>query len=158
MKRDTKRVGDVSELMVMAALVRAGYRLAIPYGENSRYDVIIEDDVGRLARVQIKTGRLRNGAIEYNGYSSHSHRGGVSTRSYAGDVELFGVYCPQLDRCFLVPAVRVGTHGSLRVEPTRNRQSKGITWAETFGLPGVPKKVVGAGASGVVPLAGESPL
>src|SRR5271168_600225 len=105
MKRDTKRIGDVSELMVMAALVRVGYRLAIPYGESSRYDVIIEDEDGRLARVQIKTGRLRNGAIEFNGYSSHSHRGGVSTRSYAGDVELFGVYCPQVDRCFLVPAV-----------------------------------------------------
>ncbi|HTC29152.1 MAG TPA: group I intron-associated PD-(D/E)XK endonuclease [Candidatus Acidoferrum sp.] len=158
MKRDTKKIGAVSELMVMAALVRAGYRLAIPFGDSSRYDVIIEDEVGRLARVQIKTGRLRNGAIEFNGYSSHSHRGGVSTRSYVGEVELFGVYCPQSDRCFLVPADMVRTHGSLRVEQARNGQSKGINWAEAFALPGAPKKVVGASALGVVPLAGELPL
>jgi hypothetical protein len=156
-KRDTKRIGDVSELMVMAALARAGYRLAIPYGENCRFDVIIEDEVGTLARVQIKTGRLRNGAIEFNGYSSHTHRGGVSTRSYAGEVELFGVYCPQLDRCFLVPAVGVGTHGSLRIERTRNGQSKRIKWADAFGLPRAPNKAVGASASGVVPLPGELP-
>ncbi len=144
--------------MVTAALAKSGYRLVIPYGDFARYDVVIVGEDGEFARVQIKAGRLRNGAIEFNGYSSHSHRGGVSSRSYAGDVELFGVYCPQVDRCFLVPAIRVGTHGSLRIERTRNGQSKRINWADAFGLPGAPKNVVGAGASDVVPLASELPL
>lgn len=118
----------------MAALANAGYEILIPYGENSRYDAVIEASDRTLSRVQIKTGRLARGVIEFRGYSSHTHRGGVSTRTYVGEVEFFGVYCPQVDRCFLVPASEVVTHGSLRVEATLNGQSKGIKWAEDYAL------------------------
>jgi PD-(D/E)XK endonuclease len=58
--RDTKRTGDISELHVTAALAQHGYRSSILFGENHRCDVVIERD-GRFERVQIKTGRLRNG-------------------------------------------------------------------------------------------------
>ena len=33
-RRDTKRIGDFAELAVMTALVEAGYRINIPFGEN----------------------------------------------------------------------------------------------------------------------------
>jgi hypothetical protein len=64
--RDTKSKGIISELSVMVALAKAGYRLLLPYGENCRYDVAIEKD-GVFKRVQIKTGRLRSGAVLFNG-------------------------------------------------------------------------------------------
>jgi hypothetical protein len=144
MKRDTKGIGTVSELMVMAALVRDGYRLLIPYGDNARYDVVIEDKSGELSRVQIKTGRFEHGAIEFNCYSSHSHRGGTSTRVYGGEIEFFGVYCPQLDRCYLVPASEFNTHGNLRVEPPRNGQLRRVRWAAKYLLgEDAPKKAEG---------------
>jgi len=41
--------------MVMAALARAGYFVAVPLGDNSRYDLIAERD-NKLLRVQVKTG------------------------------------------------------------------------------------------------------
>lgn len=72
MKRDTKKIGTISELMVMAALVRQGYRLLVPYGDSARYDVVIEAADGSLSRVQIKTGRLRNGVVVFRACSSHS--------------------------------------------------------------------------------------
>ncbi len=118
----------------MAALIRNGYRLLIPYGDNARYDVVIENGDGVFSRVQVKTGRLERGMIEFNGYSSHSHRGGASTRVYRGEVDFFGVYCPQVDRCFLVPASEVNTHGCLRIEPPRNGQMKKIRWAKNYTL------------------------
>ncbi len=142
----------------MAALVRAGYRILIPYGDSARYDVVVEDSDGAFHRVQIKTGRLRNGAIEFNGASSHTHRGGVSTRTYVGEVEFFGVYCPQLGRCYLVPAAEVVTFGSLRVVSPRNGQSRGIRWASGYELPILERdQKVGAGAPRVVPFSGILP-
>jgi hypothetical protein len=65
-KRDTKSTGDRSEIEVTCALVRAGYDVFTPLvGENCRYDLIV-DDGDRLLKVQIKTGRLRKGAIAFN--------------------------------------------------------------------------------------------
>jgi hypothetical protein len=79
-KKDTKTIGDRSEAQVLATLIDAGYHVAIPFGENHRYDFIVEDPNGRLLRIQVKTGRLKNGAIRFNGFSSHSHRGGLHAR------------------------------------------------------------------------------
>jgi glucose dehydrogenase len=132
-KRDTKRTGDISEAMVLAALVRCGYTVAIPFGENQRWDAVIERD-NVLARVQIKTGRLRKGVIIYNACSSHAHRNG-RTRNYFGQVEYFGVYCPELEQSFLVPIEHAtATYCSLRVDVTKNGQAKRLRWAHHYVL------------------------
>jgi len=44
-KRNTKRIGDISEAAVIWALVRMGYNISIPFGENHRYDVLIDDGI-----------------------------------------------------------------------------------------------------------------
>jgi hypothetical protein len=134
MKRDTKAIGAISELKMMAALVDSGYRVLIPYGDSARYDVVIESENGSFARVQVKTGRLLGGAIEFNGYSSHTHRGGAATRTYCGEIDFFGIYCPQVDRCYLIPASEINTCGNLRVKPPRNGQTRGIRWATDYAL------------------------
>jgi hypothetical protein len=72
-RRNTKAIGNFSEIMVMEALARAGYFVAVPLGDNSRYDLIAERD-NKLLRVQVKSGRLRKGAILFACYSSHAHR------------------------------------------------------------------------------------
>jgi hypothetical protein len=59
-----KVIGDRSTLAIMCALRARGFDLLVPFGENTRYDLVI-DDGEPLARVQCKTGRLRNGAIEF---------------------------------------------------------------------------------------------
>ena len=53
--RDTKSIGELSEMIVMGALASAGYRVAIPLGENHRHDLIIEKG-GSLSRVQVRLG------------------------------------------------------------------------------------------------------
>ena len=55
-------VGDRTEAIVIAALVRRGYRVLRPLSSNERYDLVLDLD-GEFLRVQCKTGRLRNGAI-----------------------------------------------------------------------------------------------
>ena len=91
-----KRVGDRSTLAVMLALSERGYDIAVPFGENTRYDLIIDDHT-RLYRVQCKTGRLRGGAIEFPTASSYYHHPNEkpTQRHYQGQVDLFGVFCLQ---------------------------------------------------------------
>ena len=100
-------VGDLSEVMVIAALCRNGYVVSLPLGENHRYDLIADKD-GVLSRVQVKTGRFRRGAVTFNCCSSHAHRKAPSCRSYHGEVESFGVYCKELEACYLVPSIGRG--------------------------------------------------
>ena len=117
---------------MIADLVAAGYLVSIPFGENHRYDSVIEKD-NALFRVQVKTGRLRNGVILFNCYSSHSHRGGPTCRQYIGEVEFFGVYCPDTDCTYLLPLSEMLTHrGHLRVAPVKNGQMKGLKWAQDY--------------------------
>ena len=56
---NTKDVGDKTVAMVLAALVRKGKTLLLPFGDNRRYDLAV-DEGGRLVRVQCKTARFHN--------------------------------------------------------------------------------------------------
>jgi hypothetical protein len=133
-----KRVGDVSQAKVMAALVAAGKSILLPFGENTRYDIVI-DDAGRFVRVQCKTGRLdARGVIRFataSTYDHHARRNGRERRGYRGEADLFGVYCPQNDRVYLVPVDSLpSTQGCLRVRAPANGQRRLIRWAEEFEL------------------------
>lgn len=136
-KRHPKDVGDESQAMVLARLVQAGKQVLTPFGENVRYDLVLDDD-NKFIRVQIKTGRLRAGVIRFNtcSYTYHhpNNRGmKVYKHDYRGAADLFGVYCPETDGVYLVPVDDVGVNtGSLRVEPTHNNQVKKIRWAQKF--------------------------
>jgi hypothetical protein len=128
---NTKRKGDISELAVITQLAKRGYNVLIPFGDSSRYDVVIERD-GSFERVQVKTGTLKNGAVCFRTCSSAA-RGGEKHKPYVGDVDFFGVYCPQTDKCYLVPISDVGTSGThLRVGEPGNAQRKGVRWARAY--------------------------
>lgn len=52
---DTKRKGCVTELKVITKLIEYG-EVSIPYGNNARYDCIL-DYKGKLLKIQIKTAK-----------------------------------------------------------------------------------------------------
>lgn len=121
---------------MLAALTRHGFLISIPFGENRRYD-LLADDGRRICKIQVKTGRLKNGVIAYACSSSHQHRrsGPTSTRSYFGEIDFLAVYCPQNGKVYLVPESElVATQAHLRILPTANRQAKGIRWGSRFEL------------------------
>jgi hypothetical protein len=128
-------VGQRTEAIVLAALVRRGYRVLTPFGTNHRYDLAI--DLGdRVLRAQCKTGRLRGGAILFHARSIRSNTRGTYCRTYENEIDLFLVYCPQTDRVYSVPVEEAtSTVGALRVAPTANGQAKRIRWAKDYELP-----------------------
>lgn len=125
--------------MVLARLLEVYPLVLIPFGENQRYDLLI-DDAGDFVRVQCKTGRLRNGVVRFNACSfTYHHPNNQGTRPYRhhyrGAADLFGIYCRDTGKVYLVPVEEVGTReGCLRVAPAKNRQSKKVRWAKDFEL------------------------
>jgi hypothetical protein len=60
---------------------------------------------------------------------------GFYSRGYVGEADLFLVFCPETDRIYAVPVQDAGkTGGSLRVDPTANKQMKKIVWAVDYEL------------------------
>jgi hypothetical protein len=55
-----KDVGDRTTLAVMMALCDLGYAILVPFGENTRYDLVIEDREG-FARVQCRPADYASG-------------------------------------------------------------------------------------------------
>ncbi len=87
-------------------------------------------------RAQCKTGRLRDGRVLFNTHSVRSNTRGSERRGYLGEVDVFIVYCPDLDRVYVIPVGDVPlSEGSLRVEAPANGQTKGIRWAADYELP-----------------------
>lgn len=118
--------------MVIAKLLLRGFIVLTPYGDNERYDLVIEDYEGQaFVKVQSKTGRLENGAILFATCSSYAHRGGVR-KHYHGAADYFGVYCPQTDDVYIVPVGDVpSVEGSLRVDPPKIPSSR-TRWAKPY--------------------------
>jgi PD-(D/E)XK endonuclease len=133
----TKVKGDFAELMVAADLARRGYRVAIPFGENSDYDLVVERD-DQLERVQVKSTES-DGRVILVSCRSHSLTNGkvLRTKRYtAKTIDWLAVYDRTTSRCYYVPASELGPNGremvSLRLTPTRNGQKLGIRYAQNY--------------------------
>jgi PD-(D/E)XK endonuclease len=130
-----KDVGDGSTLAIMTALRMSGVALYVPFGENTRCDLVVDDD-GNLIRVQCKTGRLRDGAIRFAVCSCYGHHRNPQTarRTYEGQVDYFAVYCPETAGVYMVPIgdLPLMAAAHLRVDPPRNNQSKRIRFAADY--------------------------
>src|SRR5581483_6769398 len=89
----TKQRGDVAELKVACDLRRRGCTVAIPFGEDCDYDLVI-DRSGRLERVQVKHTES-DGAVISVQCRSHSLTNGRirRTKNYtAATIDWLAVY------------------------------------------------------------------
>jgi len=89
---------------VYRRLRERGYDVLLLFGENTRYDLVIDTGHG-FAGVQCKTGRLRLGGVTFKTCSSYAHHPHpkMPGKHYLGDVEYFAVYCPDNAAVYLVP-------------------------------------------------------
>ena len=128
-KNGTSSKGNVSELKVITAYVEAGYAVFVPFGGGSPYDLIV-DTGSRLLKVQVKTGRLRNGCILFPMQRFSGHKKG---RRYAlGEFDVFAVYCPDTDRIYATLFKESLSEGRLRCFETKNNQKLKIRWAKDY--------------------------
>ena len=134
-----KDVGDRTTLAVMLALVELGYGVSVPFGENTRYDLVVENG-HRLLRVQCKTGRLYDGVIVFRTASSYAHHPNPKPRQrhYVGQVDAFAVYCPRTGDVYLIPIGDLPMEeATLRIDPPRNGQRKLVRFAADYEIANV---------------------
>jgi hypothetical protein len=130
----TNQKGAIAESAVVAAALRLGIQVYRPIVEGGRYDLVFELG-SRLLRVQCKWAVRRGDVINVRCYSSRRSRDGCLRRSYtAEEVDAIVAYCPDLDRCYLLPLERFGPRAEiqLRLAPARNNQQRMVNWADDF--------------------------
>ena len=132
--RHPKDEGDRSTLAIIPALHSWGPTVLLPFGENTRYD-LVADDRGRLTRVQCKTGRLIDGSVVFRTSSSYMHHAKpkTPTRTCRRNRPIRGLLL-RVGSVYLVPVEDVTTehYASLRVEAPRNGQAKKVRFASTY--------------------------
>jgi hypothetical protein len=136
-----KTKGDLAELKVAADLVDRGYRIAIPFGEDVDFDLILIRGEA-LERVQVKYTESDGCVVSVKCYSHSLTNGRVrQTKRYtAATIEWLAVYDRTTRRCFYLPATELGEGRSnlhLRLTPARNNQRARIRYAEDYASPEV---------------------
>jgi hypothetical protein len=130
--------GAIAEMAIQKAAVELGYVVLRPLVEGRRYDLII-DNGPHLWRVQCKWA-ARKGAVilVHTRTSRHTPRGYVRTTYSATEIDGFGVYCQELDRCFFLPIDDVAGRGMvhLRLARAANNQEFAVKYAADYEFPG----------------------
>jgi len=106
----------------MAALLMCGKKVLTPFGDNVRYDLVVEEN-GRFTRIQCKTGKINRGAVVFSVASSQYHRGG-KRRDYRGQVEAFGVFCPDNEKVYIIPICDLPLVREAKLRPLGIRKSR----------------------------------
>jgi len=127
----TKRKGDLGELKVAADLLSKGYQVAIPFGEDSKYDLIV-DRQGNLERVQVKCTKSDGQKIIVPCRSSNNWNVIKYTERM---FEWLAIYDITTDSCYYIPS-KIMKNGrsaiNLRIIPAANGQKKGIHYASDY--------------------------
>ena len=87
-------VGNLSESIIMAAYIKRGFSVSVPFGNGCAYDLVV-DTGSRLYKVQVKTGWKRKGCLIYKGRRRVKDSTCNGMRSYRTDeVDFFAIYFP----------------------------------------------------------------
>lgn len=148
----TTEKGEIGEAMVIADLIRQGHDVAIPFGHNLPFDlIVVRKEDGTLEKVQVKFRTSNGRTVRATARSSSAW---VQHRYTADEVDWLAIYEATTSQCFYLPSSVWEGHEelTLRIKPTLNGQKKGIRWAHEFTkLEGHPRTSSG-GSTGSSPL------
>jgi hypothetical protein len=150
--------GSIAEAAIAAEAVKLGVVVLRPLVEGRRYDLMFDID-GMLLRVQCKWGNRKGAVIAAHiGTCRLTPRGYVRTTYAASEIDAIGIYCADLDKCFLVPVNDVAgqTHVHLRLTPAVNNQEAAIRYAARYEFRGAIAQL-GERCHGMAEAEGSSP-
>lgn len=130
MKKLAKKTkGDIAELSVAAKFIEEGWQILFPFGENHRYDLVVEKE-NKFLRVQIKYVTPKNGALEINCRSSNNW----SVIHYSPkDIDIIAAYNSIDKQIYFIPVKEINYSSlKLRLENSKNNQKKYIRYAKNY--------------------------
>lgn len=131
---EPKQTGNLTELQCISSFYELGYRVSLPYGENSRYDFIADVD-GRLLRVQVKTCSAKEdgSVIAFRCESTRTNSTKCLHKRYTKDeIDYFSTYYN--GKCYLIPVEECSREKKLRFSKPKNNQGKGVNYAKDYEL------------------------
>jgi hypothetical protein len=131
----------MAELVVAADLVKRGFRVAFPFGEDCDWDLLFwRPPELALERVQVKYTKSDGRVINARSRSHSLTNGRVrATKKYTSrTIDWLAVYDATTQKIVYVPAAELGEGMStltLRLEPARNNQRLRIRMAHDYLVP-----------------------
>ncbi len=130
---DTRTRGDIAEAAILNALTAHGFLVYTPFGRFGPCDLIAETATGELVRIQVKSGWVKNGVVEFKSCSTDHGRG---PGSYVGRADVFAVHVHSTGEQYIVPVVDAPANRTyLRLTPTANNQAAKVRYARDYRLP-----------------------
>lgn len=134
--KNTKKVGNLTELQCATRLYELGCAVSIPFGNSEKYDLIIDWN-NKLYKVQVKHANLHLDEDENKDYitfecrwQSHNTQGYKQIQYTAEDTDFFATYFE--NECYLIPQIECSNVKTLRIKPPKNNQKKGISFLEDY--------------------------
>ena len=132
---NSKDKGNIGEAIVLAEFTKRQIQVAIPFGDNARYDLIAEFN-GKLNKIQVKyCGQItENNSFICPCASSTNHTTNKHLSTYDNDVDYMAFYLASIDKLLLVPIEKLKGKKTItfRLEPPKNGQNIGINLIEDY--------------------------
>lgn len=122
---NSKSKGNLGEIKVASEFIKWGCTVSFPFGDNARYDLII-DDGNSLKRVQVKYADSKeNGSWRCICVSSTNHTTNKNLHGYQNDVDIMAFYIAELDECIMFNISEIKDKTKIHVRDTlpKNNQS-----------------------------------
>lgn len=128
----TKALGAQTELQCLTYLHGLGYDISIPWGDNARYDFVLDVN-HKLYKIQVKTSHMiEEGVYKFQTRSTYINSKGNRSEGYTkDDVDFFATFID--NQCFLVPLAETNSREKvMRFVRPKNNQTKGVTFAQEY--------------------------
>ena len=143
---DSKILGNTTEMECMLECMKLGIQVSIPFGEDSRYDFIL-DYKGKLYRIQSKhcseildsnnqIVAIKFKTVRQSGSNATTY---IRTKYTKEEIDYFST--SYNGKCYLVPVEQCSIEKILRIAPPKNGQTKGISFLKDYELSEVLKNL-----------------
>jgi len=141
MTKDTKIIGNITEIEVMLYITKLGHQVSIPYGDRARYDQIWDIN-GKLIKVQVKTSHKDDeNTISINCHTTNRAESKTKNRRYTKD-EIDCIATCYEGKCYLIHINEVPSRCiKLRFNKTNNFQNQGVHYASDYEVEKQLKKI-----------------
>lgn len=131
MASNSKDTGDKTEAKILHRLIADGYSVSVPFGDNDKYDLIVDDE-DELYRVQCKTGwKTKKGTVCFNTHSQTTKNGDYHEKTYHGEIDAFIVRYPDEGEMYWID-IEDATDQKMELRYEAEIDHPSINWASEY--------------------------
>lgn len=137
---NTKDKGDETEVKIISELISRGYSVSIPFGDNDKYDLVVDDN-DYLYRIQCKTAwSNKPDTMRFNTHSQTTQEGEYHENPYHGEIDAFAVRYPENEKFYWID-IEEATEQKMELRFDAEIEHPSINWASNYefdsGIPAI---------------------